>query len=442
MRTARFLLALASLAALLLFAAPAWADTIYVPRDYKTIQEAVDAAARGDTVWVAPGVYEETVIIDQAMTLCGAGPESTIIDGGGAGHVIQVESDDDIYIRRLAVRNASKAEPYAGIDLYNVNGCVIEDCALSAAYAGIRFTLARETTVQRCTFQDLDYGVNVGDVGSYGNMLFDCRASNCKSAAYIAYAGSDGLRILRCTATDCGSGVVVGWSSGWVVECCTLSNCETGIVLDTATSGTVRHNTVTDMQGSGMWIAGMGSSGNAIYANLIARCVQRGVGFGSAATSNSVHDNRLEGCGIGAEIRFHASMPNQGNAFFRNAFAGNTVQAADASGYSNPFNAAYPSGNFWDDASGPDDYSGPDQNVPGADGVFDDGYKVGDVSDRYPATTPDTTPPHTGITSGPIGWVGVARCRPSRGTAATTARRHRASRTRIGSTTARGSSTP
>ena len=109
MRTARFLLALASLAALLVFAAPAWADTIYVPRDYKTIQEAVDAAARGDTVWVAAGVYEETVIIDQAMTLCGAGSESTIIDGGGAGHVIQVVSDDDIYIRRLAVRNGSRS---------------------------------------------------------------------------------------------------------------------------------------------------------------------------------------------------------------------------------------------------------------------------------------------------------------------------------------------
>ena len=170
MRTARFLLALASLAALLVFAAPAWADTISVPNDYKTIQEAVDAAARGDTVWVAAGVYEETVVIKQAMTLCGAGSDQTIIDGGGKGHVIQVVSDDDIYIRRLAVRNGSMDESYAGIDLYAAGGCVIEDCVATTTWAGIRFTDSHENTVRGCTFMDVEYGVDIGDTGSYGNM--------------------------------------------------------------------------------------------------------------------------------------------------------------------------------------------------------------------------------------------------------------------------------
>ena len=79
-----------------------------------------------------------------------------------------------------------------------------------------------------------------------------------------------------------------------------------------------------------------------VYGNLFSDCGRRGVVLQGAATGNSIHDNRLQGCGIGAEIMFNASLPEPGNAFFRNAFGGNTIQAVDASGYSNPFNAAYP----------------------------------------------------------------------------------------------------
>jgi hypothetical protein len=41
----------------------AWADTLRVPADFPTVQAAVDAAAPGDEVLVAPGLYEEHVII-------------------------------------------------------------------------------------------------------------------------------------------------------------------------------------------------------------------------------------------------------------------------------------------------------------------------------------------------------------------------------------------
>ncbi|MBS3789054.1 hypothetical protein KGY79_12775, partial [Candidatus Bipolaricaulota bacterium] len=45
--------------------------------DYSYIQEAVDAASYGDTVYVKPGTYEETIDLRNGITLEGAGPEET-----------------------------------------------------------------------------------------------------------------------------------------------------------------------------------------------------------------------------------------------------------------------------------------------------------------------------------------------------------------------------
>src|SRR5208283_4165343 len=76
-------------------AAPSFGATIQVPKDHQTIQAAIDAAARGDTVLVQPGTYPERIRLKEGITVKSAGDDSrgniglkraegTIIDGGGA----------------------------------------------------------------------------------------------------------------------------------------------------------------------------------------------------------------------------------------------------------------------------------------------------------------------------------------------------------------------
>jgi hypothetical protein len=48
------------------------AADIHVPDDYGTIQEAVDASVTGDSVYVAPGVYQEQIrIVRKSISLIG-----------------------------------------------------------------------------------------------------------------------------------------------------------------------------------------------------------------------------------------------------------------------------------------------------------------------------------------------------------------------------------
>ena len=62
---------------------PAWATIIHVPGDQPTIQAGLDAAAPGDTVLVAEGIYYEKVVMASGVVLSGEGCSRTTIDGTG-----------------------------------------------------------------------------------------------------------------------------------------------------------------------------------------------------------------------------------------------------------------------------------------------------------------------------------------------------------------------
>ncbi len=69
-----------------------------------------------------------------------------------------------------------------------------------------------------------------------------------------------------------------------------------------------------------------------------------------------------------------------------NRFSGNTANARDDQPAGNAWDADYPAGgNFWSNYRGSDNFSGPAQNIPGADGIGDTPYlfDVG-ARDRYP----------------------------------------------------------
>lgn len=59
-------------------------DTLYVDddgsADYTTIQDAVDAASEGDTVYVHSGIYHEQVVINKQISVIGENRDSTVID--------------------------------------------------------------------------------------------------------------------------------------------------------------------------------------------------------------------------------------------------------------------------------------------------------------------------------------------------------------------------
>ncbi len=66
-------------------------DPVRTVEDDETVQDAIDDAPAGATLEIPPGTYEETLRIDESLTLRG---EGTTIRGDGEGNVIEVRADD------------------------------------------------------------------------------------------------------------------------------------------------------------------------------------------------------------------------------------------------------------------------------------------------------------------------------------------------------------
>lgn len=88
-------------------AAGASAETLRVPQDYTLIQRAVDAAAPGDTVEVAAGIYYGNVSISKPLTLNGAGSDKTTIIGFNRTFAaLEAQSKGRINVRGFTVKHA------------------------------------------------------------------------------------------------------------------------------------------------------------------------------------------------------------------------------------------------------------------------------------------------------------------------------------------------
>ena len=98
-------------------------NTIVVPDDYGSIQEAINNADEGDTVFVKSGTYFENVMINKSLSLIGENWESTIIDAKRAGTPISI-IHDNVPITGFTIRNGSCYDRgidfWAGVDYCNI----------------------------------------------------------------------------------------------------------------------------------------------------------------------------------------------------------------------------------------------------------------------------------------------------------------------------------
>jgi len=109
---------------------------IIVPINYPSIQEAIDAANAGDTIFVQTGIYHENLFINKSISLIGEDRENTFIIGARADDVILVTSDH-VIISNFTITSRYANTDSAGIRLKWSDNSIISDNILTYNAYGI-----------------------------------------------------------------------------------------------------------------------------------------------------------------------------------------------------------------------------------------------------------------------------------------------------------------
>jgi parallel beta-helix repeat protein len=127
--------------------------------DYTTIQEAIDNAISGDTIYVWSGMYKENVFVDKAITIVGNGSMNTVLDGNNTGDGFNI-TVDMVNITGFSIQNCSSN--FGGILLDNVSFCNISNNNCSNNKNGIYLKNSHRNLISNNIFSDNDKnGVSV-----------------------------------------------------------------------------------------------------------------------------------------------------------------------------------------------------------------------------------------------------------------------------------------
>jgi len=105
-------------------------DTLRVPQDFPTVEEAVRAAQPGDVILISVGIYIVNLVVDKPVTLRGAGPQ-TLLRGQDPNRPVLVVQSEGFQVRMEALRlttrsNATAAAVFAQSGRLTIAAALLE----------------------------------------------------------------------------------------------------------------------------------------------------------------------------------------------------------------------------------------------------------------------------------------------------------------------------
>ena len=211
---------------------------ITVPDDYPTLQEAINSANEGDTIYVKSGTYYEHITIGKSLTITGEDRDTTIIDGSLNGTAVRIDADN-VQINEFTIRNG-----YRGIYILNSDGNTVS-----------------QNNITRNKFEGL---------------VIENSANNLVTNNLIGFNGGNGVYIFNASNTTLQSNTIA-------------SNSLTGVYMEASSSDTVRNNTLSNNTIFGIRLDD--SNNISIVGNTISRNEHAGINFFNLIESVFYHNN-------------------------------------------------------------------------------------------------------------------------------------------------------
>ena len=144
-----------------------WDGTLAHP--YQYIQDAIDAAAPYDNIYVLSGTYYEQISVDKPLHLVGEEKSTTIIDGSEAGDVVTINAD---YV--------------------NITGFTVQRSGMSSTDKGINVRSNYNTIIDNIILNNR-YGIHIHADGTHDNSITHNAITNNGKGIFLRISQNNGI---------------------------------------------------------------------------------------------------------------------------------------------------------------------------------------------------------------------------------------------------------
>ncbi|MFA6760373.1 MAG: nitrous oxide reductase family maturation protein NosD [Sulfuricurvum sp.] len=345
------------------------------------LQEAIDGAQNGDVIRLKAGLYKGAIKIDKPITIEGV-EEGVIIDGGGEGTVVTINSSFVTLKNLTIVGSGDRHEKIdAGVLLEGVEQCEVSHCTIDDCLFGIDVIMTKNSIIANNTItsKKLDLGLRGDGIRlwyAHDNIIKENRLIDSRDMV-IWY--SHGNEILKNYSRGCRYSLHFMYAGKNLVEDNFYEQNSVGIFFMYSKDTIARNNTIRSSLGAtGMGIGLQEISNFTIEGNTVIYCAQgmyiNRSPFEPESTNYILNNNIL----YNAEaIHFHSI--SEDNTFIGNTILGNIDDIVNDSRGSRTSKNRFEH-NYWDN------YEGFDRD---GDNVGDTSHRVYQYADQLWAYNPD-----------------------------------------------------
>ena len=330
-------------------------NTLYVggsgPYNYTKIQDAIDNASDGDTVYVydeSSPYYEHVQVNNKSINLIGENMHTTIIDGGGSINVVWIHLSDWVNISGFTIQKCGNSGDYAGIimlksDFCNITGNIITS---NNCYGIILAGSSGSTIKGNIITSNLDDGIklsgsdsititnNIITSNNHNGILLGGNCYYNTITCNIISDNTDGINSLCPLSTRNGDNTISGNSitsnnnSGIIlygtsfygtnhstITCNNISNNHYGIYLSDSSGNNITDNNISSNNDNGIHLRY--SNDNTVTENTISNNEDDGI-YIYDSYSNTITSNLFKNCDYGIFLSSSNSNNITGNNISKN----------------------------------------------------------------------------------------------------------------------------